>query len=93
MSIYIIIGIFCLILILTTAKDFRDSKLRREGKLGCEYCGRYPTCGECGRCGDSSCNSGCMFCVRQTGWRKFAPIPMKIPQSQRTIEFPKEGNQ
>lgn len=52
----------------------------------CKVCGRErPVCRDCGRCGDSTCNAGCIFCIQDNRplWRRF--LPGRIPQENRMV--------
>jgi hypothetical protein len=38
-----------------------EAAYRRE--YGCEFCGGKPVCRYCGRCYNSNCNAGCIYCA------------------------------
>ena len=41
----------------------RKKSIEEWKNRGCEYCGKKPICQECGRCYNSNCNAGCIFCI------------------------------
>jgi hypothetical protein len=90
MMIWIVIAVFVLVMTLNVITDIRKHKEWKAGTRGCDYCGRFPVCVECGRCGDSSCNSGCIFCTDIKGARRYLPTPMKLRDNERLIAKPKE---
>lgn len=52
----------------------------------CNVCGREaPVCRMCGRCGDPSCNGGCIFCVADTRpmCQRFLPMMPTRPEDRR----------